>query len=97
MDIQCKGTAAKTTYLEEISQNNARSAETQTKKRTRGYQHEDEADENTKSDELGVYAVEETGYVLFAKQNFSIKDRLICVYHGRQISRKKAYAKRNNT
>ena len=33
------------------------------------------------------------GYGLFAKQSFSIKDRVICVYHGKKISQKKAYAK----
>ena len=33
------------------------------------------------------------GYGLFAKEAFSIKDRVICVYHGKRISPKKAYAK----
>ena len=52
-------------------------------KRIRGYQPEQHTDEYTNNDKLGVYAVEGMGYGLFAKQDFSIKDRLICVYHGK--------------
>ena len=37
------------------------------------------------------------GYGLFAKQEFSIKNRVICVYHGKKISHKKAYAKQNKS
>ena len=33
------------------------------------------------------------GHGLFVKEAFSIKDRVICVYHGKRISRKYAYAK----
>ena len=66
-------------------------------KRTRGYQPEQNTDEHTNNEKLGVYAVEGMGYGLFAKQEFSIKDRIICVYHGKKISRKKAYAKQNKS
>ena len=48
-------------------------------KRTRGYQPEQDTDEYTNNDKLGVCEVEGMGYGLFAKQDFSIKDRLICV------------------
>ena len=34
---------------------------------------------------------------LLAKQEFSKRDRLICVYHGRKSSREKAYAKHNQS
>ena len=50
-------------------------------------------DENTNISNLGVFEVPGMGYGLFAKESFSIKDRVICVYHGKKISRKKAYAK----
>ena len=59
-----------------------------------GYLHEQEADENTNSDKLGVYEVKEIGYGFLTRQDFSIKDRLICVYHGKKIPRKKAFAKK---
>ena len=66
-------------------------------KRTRGYQPEQNTNEYTNNDKLGVYAVKGMGYGLFAKQEFSIKDRIMCVYHGKKISRKKAYAKQNKS
>ena len=37
------------------------------------------------------------GHWLFAKLIFSIKNRVICVYHGKKISRKKAYAKKQKS
>ena len=37
------------------------------------------------------------GRGLFAEQEFRIKDRYICVYHGKKILRKKAYAKQNRS
>ena len=40
--------------------------------------------EYTNSDKLGVYAVKGMRYGLFAKQDFSIMDRFICVYHGKK-------------
>ena len=66
-------------------------------KRTREYQPEHEADENINAHKLGVYTVKGMGYGFFAKQEFSIKDRLLCVYHGRANSRKKEYAKHNKS
>ena len=57
-------------------------------KRTRGYTAEQEEDENTNSNKLGVFEVPGMGCGLFAKEPFSIKDRIICVYHGKKILRK---------
>ena len=64
---------------------------------TRGYIHKHEADENTNTDKLWAYPVERMGYGLFTKQKFSISVRLLCVYHRRKISRKKAYTKHNKS
>ena len=37
------------------------------------------------------------GYGLFANKDFGFKDRLICAYHGKHISRRKAYFKKNES
>ena len=50
-------------------------------------------DENTISNKLGVFEVPGMWYGLFAKESFSIRDIVICVYHGKKILRKKVYAK----
>ena len=50
-------------------------------------------DENINNNKLGVFQVPGMGYGLFEKEPFSIKTRDICVYNGKKISRKYAYAK----
>ena len=45
------------------------------------------------SNKLGVFEVPGMGFGLFAKESFSIKDSVICVYQGKTITRNKAYAK----
>ena len=62
-------------------------------KRTRGYNADQKVEENTNSNKLGVFEVPGRGYGLFSKESFSIKDRVICVYHRNKITRKKAYVK----
>ena len=61
-------------------------------KRTQRHQQDQYTDDYPKVDNLGVYAVEGVRYRLFAKQ-----ERIICVYHWKIISRKKAYAKQNKS
>ena len=63
--------------------------------RTRGNLPEQNTGKYTNNEKLGVNAVEGMGYRLFGKHEFSIKDRIICVYHRKKISRMKAYAKQN--
>ena len=50
-------------------------------------------DGNANSNNLGVFEVPGMAYGLFVKECFSIQDSVICIYHGKQISRNKAYAK----
>ena len=50
-------------------------------------------DKNTNSNRLGAFEVSGMGNGLFAKEAFSIKDIVICVYHGMKITRQYAYAK----
>ena len=92
-DAIFKNTTAESFYEADTTQQLPRQSGRDKWKRKNLHKHK--ADAHTSTDKLGVYPVEGIGNGLFAKQEVSIRDRLICVYNGRKISRKKAYAKHN--